>query len=113
MMSAGAQAAGSQLEYRLARDLRIVGRVLGLPVPGQGLVQSLEQHGMSALELLVRRDQAHEAAHPAFERRMQAEQADQLGRSGEPGRVSVELEIEIRRRAPDTIGQGLAGVADV
>ena len=70
--------------------------MLGLAVPGKGLVQAANQAGLPLLDLVVRRHQADEAAHAAFWSRIQAEQPHELRRLRQPRRVGVELEIQIR-----------------
>src|SRR5262250_1091350 len=113
LVVAATEPAPRPLEDGLPRDLRVVGSVLGLAVPGHRLVQPREKRGICALELLVRRHQAHEAAHPAFHRGVDAEQADQLGRRAQPGGVSVELQIQVRHRPAHAVGQSAARVAHV
>jgi hypothetical protein len=68
---------------------------------------------MAALQLLVHRHQAHEPAQAALVRRAQADEAHELGRQVEPRRVGVELEIQVRHRAPHAILQRLARIAHV
>ena len=82
---AAAQARGCGFEHRLAGDLVVVRRVLGLAVPRKALVQAAKQCRLPPLDLVVRRHQAHEAAHAAFGSRIQAEQPDELRRLRVPG----------------------------
>ncbi len=113
LVVAAPQPASPVLEDRLPRDLGIIRGVLGLSVPGQWLTQAAHEGWMPSSELLVHRHEAHEAAHAAFGRRVQAEQPHELGCQGEPRRVGVELKIQVRHRAPHAVAQSLARVPDV
>src|SRR5215472_18760484 len=67
------------LEDRVMRDHAVVGSVLALTIEVEGLVQAREDLGTSAPELVVRRDEAHDAAHSAFHGWVEAEQSHVLG----------------------------------
>src|SRR5882724_9130187 len=91
------------LKDRPPRDLVVAGRVLGLAVPRERAVEAWEQLRVTTRQLIVHADQAHEAAHAALARGIDAVEAHQLRREIQPGGVRVEHEIEIRDRAPHAV----------
>ncbi len=54
--------------------------MLGLSVPGERAVEARQEVRMPAPELVVHAHEAHEAAHPALARRVEAQEPDQLRR---------------------------------
>ena len=87
--------------------------MLGLPVPGEGLIESRQHLGMPAPKLVVDRHEAQEATHAPLARRAQAEQPHQLRREREPRRVGVKLELEARHGAAHAVLERLPRVPDV
>src|SRR5262249_492171 len=73
------QPARVDLEDRVMRDHDVIGGVLALASEVEGLVQAREDLGTSAPDLVVRRGEAHDAAHSAFHGRVEAEQSHVLG----------------------------------
>ena len=101
------------LEDGLAARARRVRRVLALAVPRERLVEAREQVGPATAQLVVRGDQAHEAAQPALHRRLEAEEAHECRRLPEPAPVGVEGLPEVGDGAAHPVAQRLAGILDV
>src|SRR5215470_16624696 len=99
LVAARDQAARVVFEHGLPADLLVVRRVLGLAIPRERTVETRQELRMAPAEGVVSGHEADETAHPAFLRRMQAEQTDELWRLSEPRRVGVEEQLEIGERA--------------
>ena len=111
------RAVGGALEDRRGEGRGFVGRVLGVAVVPERLVEPIHQLGEPLLQRLVHRGDAHHLADTALLGRMQAEQADIVGRRFVVGIVVVEAQVDVGHGRPDAraglqLGAGVAHVEE-
>ena len=93
---------GSAFEDRRGIGRGLIRLMLGVAVVPEGPVKPRHELGMTLLERLVHRRHAHDLADAARLCRMQAEEADIVGRRLVVGIVVVEAQVDVRHRGPDT-----------
>ena len=99
------------LEHRMVGRHDVVRRMLALAVEVERLIEPRQQLGMALAHLLVRRGEAHDAAHAAFHRRAQAHQADIVRRHVVVAVVGMEVLLGVGDVGPHAVAGRPAEIA--
>ena len=97
----------------MVRRHDVARRVLALAVEIERLVEPRQQIGMTPAHLLVGGGEAHDAAHPAFHRRAQAQQADIVRRHVVIAVVGMEVLLGVGDVGAHAVAGRAAEIADV
>ena len=100
-------------EDGLPVHLVVVGRVLGLTVPGKGWYRRFSETGRSALQRTNARRSSSQRLTPPSAAVFRHSSPTYSGGRSIQGRVAVELQLEIGDRAPHAVVELLARIADV
>ena len=100
-------------EQRMGEDHGVPGRVLALPVEEKRRVEPREQPGVARQHLVVRRVEAHDAAHAAFHRGVQAQERDVVRRAQVVAVVGVKALLGVGDVRPHAVARRAPEIAHV